>query len=69
MAANPVTNNGWDFIAAATQNALNAQLHKLPVVNINAKTTQPIIPGLSVVIDLDIGLGPAQLRVRPGSAK
>lgn len=67
MASNVVTSNGWDLIAAATQDALNAQLAKLPLVNINMKTTQAIVPGLDVVIDLDIRLGAPQLRIRPDS--
>lgn len=65
MASNVVTSNGWDLIAAATQDALNAQLAKLPLVNIS--TTQAIVPGLDVVIDLDIRLGAPQLRIRPDS--
>ncbi|EKG15308.1 hypothetical protein MPH_07497 [Macrophomina phaseolina MS6] len=67
MASNVVTSNGWDLIAAATQDALNAQLAKLPLVDINMKTTQTIVSGLDAVIDLQISLAAPQLRIRPGS--
>lgn len=36
MSQNETTSNGWDLIAAASQNALNTQLAKIPPVCVQA---------------------------------
>ncbi|KAH6616114.1 hypothetical protein B0J18DRAFT_485016 [Chaetomium sp. MPI-SDFR-AT-0129] len=70
MAQNVVTSNGWDLIFAASQDALNQQLAKLSSVHVKRviKSASPI-PGLSLTADVDVNLGPPQLRVKDGSGR
>jgi len=68
MAQTVVTSNGWDLIAATTQDALNAQLAKLPEISVNTQVTIPFL-GLQVVAKLEIRLGRPQLRVKDGSGR
>lgn len=68
MSANVFTSNGWDLIAAATQDALNAQLVKIPMLPVKA-TQQVAFLGTTITAQVDISIGAPQLRVRAGSGR
>jgi len=44
MATNLLTSNGWDLIAAATQDAINAQLAKVANISVKREVKIPF-PG------------------------
>ncbi|UDD64937.1 hypothetical protein AFCA_012133 [Aspergillus flavus] len=66
MSQNETTSNGWDLIAAASQNALNTQLAKIPPVCVQADV--PFKPlGNTNVAHVDITIHQPELQVKGGS--
>lgn len=68
MTENVYASNGWDMIAATTQDALNAQLVKISSVPVNASFDVPIF-GMSMKSNVDITVGAPQLQVLDGSGR
>lgn len=68
MTENVYASNGWDMIAATTQDAINTQLMKLPSVPVNTSFDVPIF-GMSVKSNVDITVGAPQLQVLDGSGR
>lgn len=64
--SNAYVSNGWDLIAASTQDALNAQLKRFPGIPLK-KTVD--VKDLGLKVDIDITLGAPQLQVMEGSGR
>ena len=68
MSQNETTSNGWDLIAAASQNALNTQLAKIPPVCVQADVPFKLL-GNTNVAHVDITIHQPELRVKDGSGR
>lgn len=68
MSENETTSNGWDLIAAASQDGLNAQLAKIPAVVVEKDVSLTIV-GSVFTVHVDITLQAPELRVKDGSGR
>lgn len=68
MSQNETTSNGWDLIAAASQDALNTQLAKIPPVSVQADVPFKFL-GNTNVAHVDITIHQPELQVKGGSGR